>query len=65
VRGVPRARHESVEPDMTQTRPCPSCPWWLEHEGGEAIPNFEIDLARRLAPEAGEVRLPNTTGDEA
>jgi len=54
-----------VEPDMTQTRPCPSCPWWLEHEGGEAIPNFEIDLARRLAPEAGEVRLPNTTGDEA
>ena len=39
---------------MTALTPCPSCPWWVDSEGGAAIPGFSIELARGLACTVGD-----------
>ncbi len=35
-------------------RPCKTCPWRVDSEGGGAIPGFDIEKARDLAVTVGE-----------
>lgn len=40
---------------MTDLTPCQTCPWLKSNEpGGKGIPNFDIELMRRLSNTVGE-----------
>lgn len=45
---------EAPESICPSRRPCKTCPWRVDSEGGSAIPGFDIQKARELESTVGE-----------